>query len=251
MQDNKKHPAEFGGICFYRWNVSSCAWGFWLAPCGWCCHCHFLTACFCQLQWRKPACLHSCFSSACTPSLRCFSVLTLSLHSIFLLFTRLVPHLEWPRGYVNRKLTVIELKGTWERLIRFATLLMWLQRLHKLSKSVYFFFPLSFKNFFIFMMYVYLYAWEIMVTSWVCVCIMKKTTWNLLQSIKQKRRKHLQRVSRDARALCMTPHAFFLFFYFKCQVLFFFLPSFSHPFFSSVITPKSCTVFLSRSELLQ
>lgn len=77
------------------------------------------------------------------------------------------------------------------------------------------------------MMYVYLYAWEIMVTSWVCVCIMKKTTWNLLQSIKQKRRKHLQRVSRDARALCMTPHAFFLFFYFKCQVLFFssqFLP---------------------------
>lgn len=96
-----------------------------------------------------------------------------------------------------------------------------------------------------------LYVYTCMLKRWFyffvpCVFV-RKTTWNLLKPITQQiGRKHLQRL-RSLCALCMTPHAF----YFSTLSSAIFTLSPSLPPSLSLSTLKSCTVFLSRSELLQ
>jgi len=155
------------------------------------------------------------------------------------------------------------IKGTQQRWVWFGTLFTWFSMFHKPSKSWGFCFTLFF--FWMCMMLcmcacvcvcvcVNLHSCEnLFCWSHVCVrlCYQKDYSESTYPVTQRLRRTPSERNSRSLVCTLYDSSCLFCFstFYVKCY-LFFFL-SLSLPLFLSVITLKSCTVFLSRSELLQ
>lgn len=84
---------------------------------------------------------------------------------------------------------------------------------------------------------------------YVCVCVLRKTTLNLLIVTQRTGRMPSVRNCRTSVCTSCDSSCLFVFLPYMSSDIFYFF--FSLPIFLSVITLKSCTVLLSRSELLQ